>query len=126
MTEKQARDYAMFLHLSGLSMLFGIPSFIGPLVMWVIKKEESPFVDRHGKAAVNFHFSVLLYMVIAIVAIAIIAIFTLGIGVILLIPVIILGAIAAMVLLLVLPILACLKAQNGEDYTYPLTIHFLK
>jgi uncharacterized Tic20 family protein len=44
---------AMFLYLS--SYLFG---FLGPLIIWLIKKAESPFIDHHGKSALNFIFSV--------------------------------------------------------------------
>lgn len=126
MTDKQARDWATFLHLSGLSTLISIPGIIGPLILWIIKKDESAFVDRHGKAAVNFHIILLIYIAAAFVIILLVAIVTLGIGILLLIPAIVVGVLAVVILSIVFPIIACLKAQNGEEYTYPLAIRFLK
>lgn len=121
------RQYAMFLHLSGLAgLLIGGVFFLGPLIMWLIKKDESAFVDRHGRAAMNFHISVAIYFIAAAVVIGIVAVVTLGIGVILLIPIIILGALAAMVLLVLFPILAGVKAGQGAEYRYPLAITFLQ
>ncbi len=120
------RQYAMFLHLSALAYLIGLPGFLGPLIMWLVKKDESAFVDRHGRAAMNFHLSVLLYIVAAVVLIGVVAVVTLGIGVILMIPLIVLGAIAAFVLLIILPILAGLRANEGQEHRYPLSITFLK
>lgn len=127
MSEKSARDWAMFLHLSALSgLVIPFGNLLGPLILWVMKKEESPFVDRHGKAAVNFHISLLIYVVVALMVFVVFGLATIGIGFLLLLPFIILGAIALFVLEVIFPILAGLKAQNGEDYQYPLTIHFLK
>jgi uncharacterized Tic20 family protein len=125
MRQDQQRTYAMLLHLSALvGLLIGF-FFIGPLVMWIIKKDESPFVDRHGRAAVNFHLSLLLYAIGGAVLIGIIAVLTLGLGVILLIPVIILAAIALGLVSIIFPIIACLRAQAGLEYVYPLSIRFI-
>jgi uncharacterized Tic20 family protein len=54
------RTYAMFEHLSGASFLLGLP-VIPALVLWLIKREQSPFVDDHGKEALNFQISLLIY-----------------------------------------------------------------
>ena len=105
--------WGMLAHLSALSaILTGLGFIIGPLVVWLVKKDEMPFVDRHGKSSINFQISFAIYGFICFFLIFI------GIG-ILLMP--ILG-----VAWLVLTIIASLKANNGEEYKYPFTIEFLK
>ncbi len=47
------RMLAMLLHLSSL-----VVGFFGPLIIWLVKKEESPFIDHHGKSALNFQLSI--------------------------------------------------------------------
>jgi uncharacterized protein len=112
MDDKQVHSYTMGLHLTGLAALVGIPSIIGPLIMWLIKKDESDFIDRHGKSAVNFHLTMLIAAVISIILVFVI------IGIFLLI--------AVGVLIVVFSIIAALKANNGEEYSYPLSIPFIK
>ncbi len=105
--------WAMLTHLSALSaILTGLGFILGPLIVWLIKKDEMPFVDRHGKSSLNFQISFAIYGFISFLLIFI------GIG-LLLMPVV--G-----VAWLVLTIVASLKANNGEEYKYPLTIEFLK
>jgi uncharacterized Tic20 family protein len=113
---KDARMWAMFCHLGGLAGLIPImPAFgsiIAPLIIWQVKKNEFPFVDEHGKEAVNFQISVLLYSIISIPFIFI------CIGVIMLIAI---GIIDIVCL-----IIAAIKANNGERYRYPICIRFIK
>lgn len=66
---KDARMWGMLAHLSCLVCYLGVPSFLGPLVVWLIKKEEYPFVDDQGKEALNFHICVMIVAAIAIPAI---------------------------------------------------------
>jgi uncharacterized Tic20 family protein len=120
------RNYALLLHLSALAGLIIGFFFVGPLVMWLVKKDESAFVDRHGRAAMDFHLSMIIYAVGGGLLIGIIAIFTLGIGVLLLLPVIILVAIAYGIVLVVFPILAGVKANQGHEYDYPLSFRMLR
>ncbi|MBN1918607.1 MAG: DUF4870 domain-containing protein [Verrucomicrobia bacterium] len=63
------RTWATFCHLAAFTVLFGIPLGLiaGPLVVWLIKKNESTFVDRHGKTAVNFQLSMVVYGIVLIV-----------------------------------------------------------
>lgn len=126
MTEQQEREYALFVHLSGLVGLLSIPSVLGPLILWVIKKDASPFVDRHGRAAVNFHLSLLVYILVFVAVAVVLTVATLGLGLLLVIPLIIVGAIAVAILMVALPIIAGLKARDGQEYAYPITIRFLK
>lgn len=106
------RSYAMGMHLTGISSIIGIPGIIGPLVMWLIKKDESPFIDAGGKTALNFH----LTMLIAYVVSAILVIVLIGF---VLLPVV-------FILEIVFSIIAAVKANNGEHYQYPLSIPFFK
>ncbi|GHC13367.1 DUF4870 domain-containing protein [Cerasicoccus arenae] len=113
-SEKDARLWNMLCHLSALAMFTSIPlaNILGPLIVWLIKKNEIPSVDQHGKEALNFQISMAIYMAIAAILIFV------GIGVILL-PVL---AIADLILV----IIASVKANNGEPYQYPITIRFIK
>lgn len=106
------RTWSMAAHLSAFVQLVGIPSVVGPLVVWLIKKDSSPMVDAHGKEAVNFNISIMLYGVISFLLLFVLIGF-------LLLPVI---GVAWFVLVLV----ATAKATNNEFYRYPLTIRFIK
>ncbi len=119
--EAQARTWNMLCHLSALAGFIGIPfgNILGPLIVWQIKKNEIPSVDIHGKAALNFQITVLLATLIAGIG-AVIGMF-ICIGY-LLIPVVILLVLCG----LIFPIIAGVKANNGEDYKYPYSIEFIK
>lgn len=107
----------MLIHL--LSLLTG---FVGPLILWLVKREESTFVDFHGKECINFNLSMLLYSLILLAVSVVIALATLGFGIVFLFPVYILVGIA----LLVLEIMACIAANNGQWHRIPLTIRFIR
>ena len=110
---KAERDWAMFTHLAALAIFItGIGGIVGPLVMWLMKKEEYPFVNEQGKEAVNFQISILIYIIVSIPLIFV------------LIGIVLLPAVA--VFNVVCIILAAMKTQNGEHYQYPLSIRFLK
>jgi uncharacterized protein len=112
-----SRNFALAAHLSALLALFiGLP-FLGPLVVYFMKKDD-PFVRAHAAEALNFNLSVMLYAI------------TLGIvGVVLIVVVI--GVLVLLLLVplffawLVLTIIAAVKAGQGAAYRYPLTIHFV-
>ena len=112
---KNARMWAMFCHLAGLAAYIVpvvISGIIAPLIVWQIKKDEHPFIDEHGKEAVNFQISILLYSLISIPFIFI------CIGIAMLVAV----GIYDIVFLLI----AAVKANNGQRYRYPLCIRFIK
>lgn len=106
------RQFAMFTHLSALLMAVGIPNFVGPLVLWLIKKDTMPFVDHQGKEALNFQLSFLIYGFIASISLFVL------IGIVLL-PLV--G-----VVWLIFTIIAAIKANEGTPYRYPMTIRFIK
>ena len=109
--------WAAFAHLSGLVYLIGVPGIFGSLVIWLWKRDSHPLVNQHGKEAVNFQLSLLLYTVGA----AIIGFVTCGLGLIVLIPLLLLMS----VLVIVLPIIATVQASEGRPYRYPLTIRLI-
>jgi uncharacterized Tic20 family protein len=115
-TSKDARMWAMFCHLAGLAgyvipvILSGI---IAPLIVWQVKKEEDSFIDVNGREALNFQISIGIY---ALVSVLLIPVFCTG--------VFLLAAVSIFDLVFI--IIAALKANNGEQYKYPLTIRFVK
>lgn len=112
--DKEAYTWGMLCHLAALSLFVGIPfgHLIGPLVVWLIKKDHYPFVDDQGKEALNFQISMTIYGIIS--------------GVLCLILIGFLLLIALLVLEIVLVIIATVNASKGELYRYPLTIRFIK
>lgn len=121
MSSADERLWAMAAHLSALVMLVGIPSLVGPLIVWLVKRDQSAFVDDQGKEALNFNISIFLYGIVGGILTAILAVVTLGIGLIVLIP---LGLLVGLAWAVV-TIIAAVKANNGEAYRYPLTIRFV-
>lgn len=112
-TSSDERTFSMLCHLSALSgLIIPFGHIIGPLVVWLLKKEEFPEVDRQGKAALNFQLSLTIYSIIA------------GILVIFLVGFVLLGAI--FLLGLILTIIASVKSSNGERFEYPLSINLIK
>ena len=121
---QQERQWAMFAHLSALagglltSAVGGWGFFLGPLVIWLMKKESMPFVDDQAKEALNFNITV----AIAFFALFLLALFTLGIGLVIAVPLWIVIGIAW----LVFTIIAAIKANEGVAYRYPFTLRLVK
>jgi uncharacterized Tic20 family protein len=117
---RDARMWAMFCHLAGLAFLVvpAIGSVIGPLVLWLIKKDQYPFVDEQGKEALNFQITMLIYAAVATLLIVLVITACIGI------PLAVLVGIADIVLIIV----AAIKANDGYHYRYPypLIIRFIK
>lgn len=113
----EERTWAMAAHLSGFAMYFtGVGHILGPLIVWVLKREGNPFVDDQGKEALNFNISYSLYLLIAVVLC-----FTI-IGIVVAIPIFI----VLPILHIIFMIIAGLKANDGVAYRYPGTIRFIK
>ena len=112
-SNRDQNTWGMLCHLSAL-LGFVIPlgNIFGPLVVWLVKKQEYPFVDDQGKEALNFQLSMTLYYIVAAILIIIL------IGIILLI--------ALAIFSLVVTIIAMIKANEGVAYRYPMCIRFIK
>jgi hypothetical protein len=105
---KDARTWGMLCHLLGL-----FTNFVGPLVVWLIKKDEDPFIDRQGKEALNFQITVAIAYAASGVLVLLCGIgFITGIGV--------------FICNLIFCIMASVKANDGKDYRYPVSIRLIK
>ena len=112
-TDKQEKTFGMFCHLGAFAgYFFPLGNIIAPLIIWLVKKEEMPFVDDQGKESLNFQISITLYFLISAILYIVI------IGLVLMIG---LG-----IFDIVMVIIATVKANSGEKYRYPLTIRFIK
>ncbi len=111
-SNKDERNWAMFCHLAALAGLSSIPfaNIIGPLIIWLIKKDEYPLVDREGKKAMNFQLTISIAILICIPLMFVIIGFFL---------------IAALgITSLVCTIIAAVRTSEGRDYEYPYSIKF--
>ena len=113
-TSSDVRTWCVLCHASALLGLFFhfLGHILGPLVVWLIKRGDSPEIDAHGKESLNFQISMLIYDVIAFI------LFIVFIG----IPILI----ALWILNTVLVIIASIRASEGKFYRYPFTIRLIK
>lgn len=104
---------AMFCHLLGFAgFIIPFGNLIGPLILWVVKKDTMPFVDVNGKNAVNFQITALIAFAVSVVLIFVV------------IGLFILPVIA--VLQIIFMVIAAIKAAAGEAWSYPGAIRFIK
>ena len=103
---KDEQSMAMLTHL------LGIIGFLGPLIIWLIKKDQSPFLDDQGKEALNFHLTMLIGYIIG----GILTFFCIGFLVIL----------AVWVVSLIFSIIGAMKANQGIAYRYPMSLRLIK
>lgn len=111
--QKETRMWCMVLHLSlfaGHIVPFG--GIIAPIVIWQTQKGSMPEIDAHGKNAANWIISSIIYALICIPLCFILIGFAL--------------LFVLVVLNVVFPIIAAIKANQGEVWKYPLTITFFK
>lgn len=106
------------LHLLGLINLFAWPvGLIIQLVMWLTAEKDDKLVDAHGRSAMNFNISVLIYSLVGVV----LTFLTAGIFIFAFIPLLL----VLMVIQIVGAIGGSAAAKRGEDYRYPLSFNFL-
>lgn len=111
--DKEERTWGMFCHLVVfLGFIIPFASIIGPLVIWMIKRDEMPFVEDQGKESLNFQITMLLAMIVSGLLIFVV------IGFVLIFVVLIFQFIVV--------IIASIKANEGVYYRYPLCIRFIK
>lgn len=123
--ERDAQKWGMFCHLAGLMGLVSctcipVAGLVVPLIIWLVKREDHPYIDSQGKEAVNFQLSMTIY----------------GFGLAILLAVIhivpFLGPLIAFIVWtafcladLVLIIIAAMAANDGKDYQYPFNLRLL-
>ena len=108
------RTWCAFIHASALlGVIFHFPGhLLGPLILWLIKRDDAPELDAHGKEAVNFQISMLIYNIVA----AIFCLVLIGFAFL----------VVLWVLNTVFVIIAAIQASDGKFYRYPMTIHFIR
>ena len=113
-SDKESKMWATFCHLAALVGYIGIPfgNVLGPLVVWLIKKDDLAFVNQQGREALNFQISVTIYGFVAFL------LCFMYVGIPLLILVIIGNLVAIIV--------AAVQANEGRPFRYPLSIRFIK
>jgi uncharacterized protein len=105
---KEARNWAMFCHLAGL-LGFPVPilgHILGPLIVWLLTRDEHPFIDDQGKEAVNFQISMAIWQLLLLCTV--------------------IGFFVLWIADIVLVIKAAIHAGDGEAFRYPMTIRFIK
>ncbi len=104
---KESTNLALLCHLLGL-----LTSFIGPLILWLIKKDEDPFIEHHGREALNFQITTLIASIVGSILTVI------CVGFIMLI--------AVWAADIIFSIIACVAASKGQMYKYPVTLRLIK
>ena len=110
---EDAKHMAMFCHLIGLlGLVIPLGNLLGTAVLWQLKKDMHPFVDDQGKEATNFHLGVVIAgLICSALVVVVIGIPLLGL---------------LYVFTLIFTIVGGIKANNGEQYRYPLMPRLLK
>jgi uncharacterized protein len=117
-TTQEERTWALASHIGSIVGAWIAMAFLAPLAVLLIRGNSSPFVRHHAVESLNFQLSMLLYLIAGVL----LSLLTLGLGLVVVVPVgIVLG-----VLWLVFVVIATIKASNGESYRYPITIRFVK
>ena len=106
----ESRNWGTLSHLTAFVAFLGIPSLVGPLVMWLLRRDD-PWTEHHAKEALNFNISFMIYGVVAALSILLV------VG-LLLLP-------AVLITWFVLVIKGALRASAGESYRDPMTMRFI-
>ena len=109
----EEKTWGMLAHLSSLAtFIIPLGNVLGPLVVWLVKKDTMPFVADQGKEALNFNITMALAAIVSCILM------------IVLIGFLLIAVVA--VTWLVLTILACIEANKGVAYRYPFTLRLIK
>jgi hypothetical protein len=113
-TIASVRTWCAFIHASALlGVLLHFPGhLLGPLILWLVKRDDAPELNAHGKEAVNFQISMLIYNLVA-------AVFCL----------VLVGFVFLAILWIlntIFVIIAAIQASDGKFYRYPMTIRFIQ
>lgn len=116
------QTWRVLAHASAFIQFIGVPSVVGPLVVWLVRRED-PVVEPHARDALNFQLSILIYFVAGIVVAFLAAITIVGLVITGLIVILLL---ILVVLELVFALLGTLAASRGERYAYPMSLELIK
>ena len=112
-TSTSVRTWCILAHATAL-VGFLVPvagHIVGPLIVWLAKRQDSPEIDAHGKESMNFQISMLIWNVIA----GILCLVLIGIPLLILLH----------ILNIIFVIVATIRASEGQLYRYPLTIRLI-
>ncbi len=114
--DNQEKNLALLAHLTGcLGIVVGsVPGFLGPLIIWLWQKDQSPFVEEQAKEALNFQITLL---IVGVVCIALVFVSCGTLFPIVFVP---------MVLQVVFGIIAVLSVSGGNAYRYPFNLRLIK
>lgn len=116
---KSERSFAVYMHLSLLlQLVLSFLALIVPYMMWSSKREGSPFLDDHGREAMNFQISIVIWTIVFVVAAAPVAYFTDTVALLVILFPHVLGIVGMCS--------AASAANRGEFYRYPMAIRMLK
>ena len=109
---KDEKTWGMLCHISTFcGMIIPLGNILAPLIIWLIKKEDLPFVADQGKEVLNFQISMVIYFIIAII----LCFLLIGIPIL----------IGLFIFDIIITIIATINANEGKYYRYPITIHFI-
>lgn len=111
--EKEERTWGMLCHLSAFAgLIVPLGGILAPLIIWLIKKDEMPFVNDQGKESINFQITLFVAAIICMILMFV------GIGFLLIVALAIYGVIMI--------IIACIRANEGTYYRYPYALRLIK
>lgn len=116
------QTWRVLAHASALIQFVGIPSFVGPLIVWLIRRDD-PVVEPHAREALNFQISLLIYFIGGLAVAFVAAITIVGL---LLTALIIVFLVVLVVAEVIFAILASVAASGGQLYRYPLNLNLIK
>jgi len=115
--EKDQRTWAMIAHLSAFAYYFtGIGHLLGPLIVWLSKRDGMPFVDDQAKEALNFQISITIYVIAAVLMCVTVILAVIGIPILIVVH----------TFQIVCIIIAAIKAHDGVPFRYPLSLRLIK
>ena len=110
---KDERTWAMLCHFSAFAgLIFPFGNFLAPLIIWLIKKEELPFVEDQGKEVLNFQISMTIYLLIS----GMLCFILIGIPIL----------IGLVIFSFIITIIAAISANDGKSYRYPMNLRLIK
>lgn len=117
----EERNWATGAHIGSFVAAYVALGLLAPLLVMMVKGNDSPFIRRHAVESLNFQLSVLIYVAVGTVVAVVLAFITLGLGLLVILPIAAVFALAYVVLV----IIGTVKASHGEDYRYPLTLRII-
>ena len=119
LSPQDSRNWALAAHLTAGAgaLVGGLPAFVGPLVIWMMRREDDSFSTQHALEALNFNITVLGIVIIGFI----LGIGTIGVGFLITGPLMLVAG----VLWLIWTIQASMAASRGEPYRYPMSIRLV-